>query len=76
MSLQSLAKEPIIEEAQHPSHVVDGGKVPNSENSIASENQRSNQVAKDRTLPNFHENDTKSEAEVSSKEVEAPIKVY
>lgn len=43
-------ERPITKEAQHPIHIVDGGKVPNNENSITSENERSNQVAKDRTL--------------------------
>jgi len=35
-----------------------------------------NQVAKDRTLLDFHENDAKSEVEESSQEVETLIKVY
>jgi hypothetical protein len=69
-------ERPITKEAQHPIHIVDGGKVPNNENSITSENERSNQVAKDRTLLDFHEDDAKSEVEESSQEVEAPIKVY
>ncbi len=76
MSLQSPTKEPIMKEAQHPSHIVDGGKVPNSEDNTTSEDERSNQVAKDRTLPDFHEDDAKSEAEELNQEVEALIKVY
>jgi len=70
LSLQSLAKEPIIKEAQHSSYVVNGGKVPDNEN------ERSNQVAKDITLPNFHETKEKNEAEELSQEAKAPIKVY
>jgi hypothetical protein len=50
--------------------IVDGGKIFNNKN------ERSNQVAKDRTLLDFHEDDAKSEVEESSQEVEAPIKVY
>jgi hypothetical protein len=64
------------EEAQRPSHVVNGGKVPNSEDNTINEDERSNQVAKYRTLPDFHEDDAKNEVEELSQEVEALIKVY
>ncbi len=65
-----------MKEAQHPSHVVNGGKVPNSEDNTTSEDERSNQVAKYRTLLDFHEDDAKNEAKELSQEVEALIKVY
>jgi hypothetical protein len=65
-----------MKEAQHPSHVVDGGKVPNNEDNITSENERSNQVARDRTLLDFHEDGAKNEAKELNQEVEALIKVY
>jgi hypothetical protein len=65
-----------MKEAQHPSHVVNGRKIPNSEDNTISEDERSNQVVEDRTLLDFHEDGAKIEAKESNQEVEAPIKVY
>jgi hypothetical protein len=65
-----------VKEAQHPSHIVNGGKVPNNEDNTTSEDERSNQIVEDRTLLDFHEDGAKNEAKESSQEVEALIKVY
>jgi hypothetical protein len=44
-----------MKEAQHPSQVINGRKIPNNEDNTTSEDERSNQVAEDKTLLNFHE---------------------
>lgn len=76
MSLQSLVGEHVIKEAQHLSHIVDGGKFSTNQDNTTSEDERSNQVVENRTLLDFHENGAKNEAKESSQEVEAWIKVY
>lgn len=65
-----------MKEGQHPIHIVDGGNVLDIEDNITSGNERSNQVAKDRTLLTFHEDDLENEVEESRQEVESLIKVY
>jgi hypothetical protein len=65
-----------MKEAQHPSQVINGRKIPNNEDNTNSEDERSNQVAEDKTLLNFHEDGAKNETKESSQEVEAPNNVY
>jgi hypothetical protein len=51
-------------------------KILNNEDNTTSEDERSNQVAENRTLLDFHESGAKNEVKESSQEVEARIKVY
>jgi hypothetical protein len=69
LSLQSPVGKLVMKEAQHPSHIVNGGKVPNNEDNTISEDERSNQVAEDKTLLDFREDGAKMKLKSKTKKL-------